>query len=142
MILDQQGLITSLKQMAVFAPEAIEPGGQRALQPMHAFDQVGPGRFQRQVEMIAHDHVSVDAPAVDRGRLGQGAHKGFRRARAVKEVAPVIATIDDVVARAGVLDAQPSCHARIQTGHISGARLKYKITRPDPICLDPFVWTP
>ena len=79
-ILHQQGLVSSLKEMATLPSVTVEPRRICALQPVHAIDEVRFRRLQRQMVMVRHDDIRVDAPAVPLARFSQRAGKRVRGA--------------------------------------------------------------
>jgi hypothetical protein len=80
------------------------------LQPFHALAEVRLGEFDREVEMIAHDDIRVNAPAEALRRLSQGSNKSFGGTLAVKQGAPVVAAIDHVVTGTGKFNAERAGH--------------------------------
>ncbi|MCZ7636423.1 MAG: hypothetical protein M5U12_10605 [Verrucomicrobia bacterium] len=84
--------------------------------------RVGLGRLNHQVEMIRHQAVCVDLPAGFENRLGQR----FQQALPVRVVSEdgfaSVASIHDVVDRAGVLDSQLAGHG----GGLARARRRHQ----------------
>jgi len=96
--------------MSALGPRPVEPGRKRALQPMHSFHQIRPRRFQREMEVIAHQSKRVQLPPRLLARLKQTPLERLRGRRQFKHVAPVVSAVNDVVNRAFVLDSRFSRH--------------------------------
>lgn len=110
---NQQGFITPLENVAVLSVKPREPRREGGLQPVHPVHQTGRRRFQRQVVVISHHDVGVDTPTEPSERFVQRAHKRVACAIGDRYVVLEIPAIDDVVERAGKLDAQaPSLAAQ------------------------------
>ena len=63
-VLNQLRLITTLKQVAPFVAKPVETIGKRSEQLLHPHRQVRLGRLQRQMEVVSHHDVRMNAPAV------------------------------------------------------------------------------
>src|SRR5213595_910545 len=59
---------------------------------------------------LQHDHETVEAPAMALTRLAQSRFERPRRTGGAKHVAAVIATVDHVVTRAGILHSKSTGH--------------------------------
>lgn len=104
-VLHQQRPIPALEKMSVHGSMAIEARGKRTLEPVHPFHQVRSWRFQREMIVVAHDDVGVKSPIMPDTRFRQ---RGFERlggARGFEYVTAVITAVDDVIQRAGILNA-------------------------------------
>src|SRR5450756_385012 len=90
----------------------VEPGGVGAEKPAHTGHQVGSGRLQDEVKMVAHETEGVDLPV----SLGAGFGEGLEETLAIQVVVenrfPSIPTIHHMVDRAGIFDAQLPRHGR------------------------------
>ena len=64
-------LIPPAQNMAKEFVPVVKPDGVGALQPSHAAHQVGVGRFQHQMVMIAHQTIRVNLPIGFLAGLGQ-----------------------------------------------------------------------
>ena len=149
-ILHQQRLVATLEKVPVLFAETIESGGEGTLQPVHTFDQVRLRGFERQMEVVAHDRIRVDAPVVADARLGKRGLEGCRSSTGLEDSTPVVPPIDHVVQRSLVLDSRHSGHDRINSGNslraprlaVPKSRVKTSQTnqaayqnteRPDPV---------
>ena len=89
---------------------AIEPRGVRAQEPAHPGDEIGVGRLDDEVKMIAHETIRVNLP------IGFGANLGERGEKfvVIKVVAEdgfaAVATVHDVINCARIFDAQRTGH--------------------------------
>jgi hypothetical protein len=73
--IDHQGLVAATEQMARELVLAIEARGVGAQEPFHAMHQIGLGRFDDEMEMIAHQAIGVHLSIGFRTRLSQGLKK-------------------------------------------------------------------
>ena len=109
--IDQEGLVTSAKEVAKEFVAAVEAAGVGAQEPFHARDQIGPGRLDHQMKMIFHEAIGMHLP----GSFGAGLREGFEETPAVEVVLEdgfaAVAAAHDVVNGAGVLDAKFAGHA-------------------------------
>lgn len=74
---------------------------ERALQPFHPCAQVWVGGFEREVKMVPHHDQGVNAPAAANGGFAQTRFEGARGIGGGENIAPIVAAIDDVIARPG-----------------------------------------
>jgi hypothetical protein len=74
--LDDDALVTSLKQVPYAAMAAVEGLRVDPIQPAHAADKVGFGGLDQEVIMIAHQAVGVAAPALLMNFLCQSLEEG------------------------------------------------------------------
>ena len=98
------------KTTGPLAPTAIEPDGITDIEPLHGLAEVGRRRFQQQMVMVAHEHVSVEyhSKAVDHFI------EQFAEMLAIpvitKNGSPFHATGGDVIPRAGARNSEWTCH--------------------------------
>jgi hypothetical protein len=111
-----QRFIASLKWPSGLTSKPVESRHPRSLQPFHAHAQIRFRSLKREVEMIAHDHERVNAPAKLHSRLHQTPFKGCRSSAGVEQVAAIVASIDDVVVCAAEFQPQFSGHFPAKTG--------------------------
>ena len=109
-VFNEQGLVTSLKQVAIFSAESIKPRRQGAMEPMHTLYKRRIRRFHSEMEMIGHQHISMDLPAKLSASLKEGSKKDLCRPNALEQVMPVVSSIEDMVDRSGKFDPQPPGH--------------------------------
>src|SRR5712691_2093020 len=74
--------IAALEKMAEYFVAAIVSLGVSALQPFHPGDQVSLGCLDKQMVMITHEHIGMDAPA---GPLA-GFLQSFQEAFAILDI--------------------------------------------------------
>ena len=142
--LHEQALVTAGKQMPSLVAKPVEAAGESRLQPLHAGDEISEGCFQREMEMIAHDHERVQEPRTALTRLEQRRLKGRPCFLVAKNPGAIISPVDDVVNRAREFESQLAGHAETSAA-ASGRRqrpltqkigyvaaLKYPDTQPDP----------
>ena len=86
--------------MAVLAPQAIEPGRKRRLQPLHPRHEVSLRGFDREVKVISHDDEGVQQPLAPCTRLEEAGLECGPGARVSKDPGAVVSAIDDVINRA------------------------------------------
>jgi hypothetical protein len=106
--------------MPALVAEAVEATGEGRLQPLHAADQVPEGRFQREVEMIAHDHKRVQQPRTALARLEEGPLKRGPRFLLAENPRAIISPVNDVVNRARELESKFARHAGISAAALGG----------------------
>jgi hypothetical protein len=90
----------------------IEPDGVGALQPAHPQNQVGVGRFQDQMVMVAHQTKRVYLPSGLLARLGQSLDAIVPLDISQKNILALVAAAHDVVNRCRIFDAQGPWHAQ------------------------------
>jgi hypothetical protein len=109
-VLHQESLIPTLEKMAMHRTIAIEARGKRTLEPLHPLHKIRSDRFQRQVIVIAHDGVRVNSPIVPHARFRQCRFERLRRTYSLEHVMAVIAAVEDMIQRTGVLNSQFARH--------------------------------
>jgi hypothetical protein len=99
-----------VKDKSSQSPSLPKPNGVGALQPAHTGHQIGLGRFQYQMVMIAHQAISMHLPA---GFLA-GFRQSFNEILPVhvvqEDILPPIAPAHDVIQRARILHSKLSWH--------------------------------
>ena len=126
LVLDQLCLIASLKQLTPLVTKSVEAIGESPEQPMHSGGQIRLGGLQRQMEVVSLHNVSVNAPAVATAHLFQSCQKGAFAAGDLKNVASVIAAVNDVVK--SVWEEEPKFTAHLPYRGASGCG--YQQTNP------------
>ena len=118
--LDQRGFVSAGEDMSgefVAAVEAVCIGAQ---EPAHAIDQIGFGRFNDEVKMVAHEAIGMHLPA----GLQAGFSECLEEILAVNiveiDVFAPIAAAQHVVNGTGILDPDLTWHGRRMMG--DGAR--------------------
>jgi hypothetical protein len=91
-------------------------------QPVHALDEVRLRSLEREVVVIAHESVGVDAPAHEGLGFADRCEKGLRFGRGEEEISPVITAVDDVVDRPWELDPELASHGTEGAGESGGER--------------------
>jgi hypothetical protein len=87
------------------------------LQPFHSADQIGFGRFQQQMVVVAHEHPSVNPPAGSSTCFNQSRHPHFPitiilAIHVIKENhIPEVSQAHDMVNGTRILQSQFPCHA-------------------------------
>jgi hypothetical protein len=68
-------------------------------------ERFGCGVSKGKMEVIAHDHIGVQPPGESPTRLIDGSFKRLRCADRGKHIPTIIASVDDVIQRARILNA-------------------------------------
>jgi hypothetical protein len=90
----------------------VEALGIGAQQPFHSKRQIGLRSFDDQVKMVGHEAVGVNLPAGLLTSLSQSAKELGSILVVVKNVLPMIAAANDMIARTFILDAKWARHDR------------------------------
>ena len=114
-VLHQSGLVPALKEMSALLAKPIEPGGKRALQPMHTRDQIWLGSFERKVEVVGQESIRVQSPRMELARFGDRGFESLRGSDGCEDITAIVAPVDDVVERSPKLNSQSSSHAICST---------------------------
>ncbi len=77
---------------------------------MHAGNQIGPGRLDHQVEMVAHQTIRMDLPLGLAACLPQCGQEPLAVFIVEENVLALVSAVEDVVHCSGVLDAQLARH--------------------------------
>jgi len=93
---------------------------------VHPRHQVALRGFQRQMIVIAHEHIRVEHPAGLGARLEQTVLERRPRPLGLEDMCPVIATVDHVVARPGEFESQLARHARQSAGAASAVNVNIR----------------
>ena len=94
---------------------AIEPTGVRAQQPMHPFAQIGVGRFDDQMKMVAQQAIRMHLPISLLTRLSQRFEEVLPIHVVEVNVIPAVSPAHDMVDGARILDSQLAWHASNST---------------------------
>ena len=105
-------LVTSLKQMAKDLMPPVVALRVGSLQPFHPRHEVCLGSLHQQMIVIAHQHVSVNEPAGFLAGFLQGFEKTLPIRIVFEDRAALIAAGHDMIYGTGILDAQRASHAR------------------------------
>ena len=87
--------------------------GVSAQEPLHAWDQVRPGRFQHQMKVGFHQTIGMDQPAGFGASLGQRLQKGSPVNVVAEDSGFAIAAAHNVVNGALILDPEFSRHEEV-----------------------------
>ena len=122
-VLNQLRLITTLKEVAPFVAKPVETMGKRPEQPVHPLRQVRRGRLQRQMEVVSHHDVRMNAPAmapaclVQRAKTTKGptdqTTKGPLNQRPEPPPSPLASRLARIASRPSPLANRPSPIARL-----------------------------
>src|ERR1041385_427286 len=96
--------------MAALFVSNIEALGVNPKQPFHSGNQVRQRSLDHQVEMIAHQAISMDLPFSLAACLRQGTQKSFPIKIVTENSLATISAIHNVINRAGIFDSQLSRH--------------------------------
>lgn len=109
--LDEEGFVAALEEVTALITEAIETIGEGGLKPLHAGNKVAFGGFEREVEMVAHEDVGMEAPAGFAAGFPEAGREGGAGGGGGEDISAVITAIDDVVNGAGVFEAKFAGHS-------------------------------
>ena len=104
-------LVAALEDMPLPQPRPVPPLTERAHQVFHPRNQIGLRRFQQQVEVVAHEHPSVNPPSMAFTNLCESEHKRLPVVVRLKNNLAAITTRHHMVNRPGILESCRSCHA-------------------------------
>src|ERR1700682_954591 len=110
LLLDEEALEATLKDMARTIVTAIEPLSVLAVHPLHPARERRLGRLEHEMEMIRHQGVRMDDPAEPANGLGEDAEEHQVIFVAEVDVAAVVAAGGDVPDGAGLLESEWSGH--------------------------------
>jgi len=96
--------------MAVFAPESIEARCKGAFHPVHALGEICISRFDRQMEVIAHQNIGMDDPPESLGGFVQAFLESLPHAARHKNRMPIVPPVNYVVKGVGELQSQWASH--------------------------------
>jgi len=77
---------------------------------MHAVDEIGIGRLEAKMEVIAHDHIGMQPPLEAIARFKQSLGERFGCSISGKQILPEIPPVDHVVARPFELNSDGPRH--------------------------------
>src|ERR1043166_166478 len=123
--IDDLGFITAAEQMAEELMAPIEAAGINSQQPCHARHQVGLGRLDDQMKMIAHQAPGVDAPTGSGTSLIQALQEKLAVCVRFEDCFATIAPAHNMVDGPRILNSQLSSHTPSQTGLLSTSILQY-----------------
>ena len=108
-----EGFVTSAEQVAEEFVAAIEARGVGAKKPFHPGYEIRIGRFDDEMKMIAHETIRMNLPIGLGASLGERDEKLFVIEIVAKDGFTMVATIHDVIDRAGIFDAQRTGHGTV-----------------------------
>src|SRR6185295_2805890 len=103
--LDNDGLESALEKVPRALMAAIEPDGVTDAQPLHAGGEVRLEGFQHEMEMIFHEHVSVQPPAKLRHGIGEQFAEMLVIAPVTKNRLLLVAASGEVIPATGAFEA-------------------------------------
>src|SRR5882672_11173782 len=106
-------LVAPAEKMPESLMSAIKADGVSAQEPLHAGDQIRPGRFQHQVKVGFHQTIGMDLPVGLGACLGQGLQKGSPIHVVAEDGGFAIAAAHEVINGAPILDPQFSGHEEV-----------------------------
>src|SRR5690606_31046591 len=109
-LLHEDRLITSLKHVPALVVEPVKSGGECALQPLHSRDQIGFGRLDGEVVVVAHQDRRVELPSGTRGGLEKTCYERVRGLCVGEKIAPVVAPVEHMVNGSREFDSGFSRH--------------------------------
>src|ERR1039457_6989774 len=127
-----QYLIPAAKQVPKFLVPPIEAAGVGAQQPLHPGHQVGLGRFDNQVKVVAHEAIRVHLPTGLLARLRERLQQPLPVLVILEDGLPPVAPIHHVIDRPRILDAQLPSHAPRLALPLPFSQANYTISLTDP----------
>ncbi len=103
-------LVTAGKEVAEFLVPAIETDGVGAQQPLHARHEVGLGRLDDQVKVVAHETIGVHLPTGLLTGLAQGLEEPVPVLIVVEDLLAAVATVHQVVDGSRILHSKLARH--------------------------------
>jgi hypothetical protein len=129
--IDDEAFVAALEKVAAFAAQTIEAGGEGALQPLHAFDEIAARGGEGEVVVVRHDTPRMHAPTGLDAGLVQAREEGGLGFFGSEEITPIVAAIEDVINAVWGLQSQWSGHGgESATGVGVG---QPQTPRPDPV---------
>lgn len=80
------------------------------LQPLHSRDQISFRRFHKQMVMISHKYIGMDAPAGFPAGVAKGGQESLPILIVAKDDLALVSARHDVIKGSGIFDAQSSRH--------------------------------
>jgi hypothetical protein len=117
LLLDQDGLEPSLHQVTVSLVSPVEPLRVDAVEVSHAPGQVGFGRFDQQMEVVAHQNEAMQSPFEALDSLSEDVQEAFPVSFVSKDVSPFVPPTRDMPDSTGMLQPQRSRHDRSSHYH-------------------------
>ncbi len=108
--LDVQRLVTSREKVSALLMPEVEALGVNPQQPLHPDHQVGLGRFDDQMKMIAHEAIGVNLPLSLVAGFGQGGQEYPAVLRIAEDFLPAIPPVHHMVDRSGKFMAHLAWH--------------------------------
>ena len=97
---------------------AIESAGVNSQQPLHAFHQIGLGRFHDQMKVIGHQTQRMDLPPGAPTALAQGFDEPLPVLLILEDDLAPIPAAHQVIDRPLILHSHLARHGRIVTGPV------------------------
>src|SRR5688572_26346964 len=120
--IDDDGLEAALKKVSRSLMAPIKPHSVADAQPLHAAREIGFGRFDHQMEVIWHQHVSMQTPAEAFDRLRQKFAKVLVITSIFENCLALVAARGEMMPSPSPFDTQWSRH-NCQRSYWSGDRL-------------------
>ena len=117
-------LVTSTEQVAEEFVATIEPRGVGAQEPAHPGHKIAAGRFDHEMKMILQETIGMHLPVRLGTSLGERGEKAFVIEVVAEDGLAMVATIHDVINRAGIFDAQLARHGNPLPPHRIGVNSK------------------
>ena len=100
-----------MEQVAATLVTGIVPRAVRDAQPLHGRREVRLLRTDQQVVMVAHEHIRIHAQREALRALSQSRQKPLVIPPVAEDRTLLVATVEHVVERILLVDAQRPCHA-------------------------------
>ena len=108
--IDGQRFVAAAKEMTDKSVPTVEAHGVGAQKPFHARHQVGAGRFEDQVKVVAHETPCVDLPVGFLASLPEGLQKQLAVFVGAEDRLAMVAAVHDVINGPRILDSELSSH--------------------------------
>lgn len=124
---DENGLVAVTEKPSPFVVPGVESSRVGVLEPPHALDEVGRGRFDEKVVMIAHEDPGPDPESGALAALAEGFQKEFFVSAFGRREDPVtpVSSGHDVVKGAFILDADLAGHGEGFVGDWDWSRTEF-----------------
>jgi hypothetical protein len=109
---NENALVPALVQVSYAVVASIVITSIGYVELSHEFGKVGFGGFEKQMEMVGHENVTVKPDRVDIYRLNKYLEKPFSVFIILKNILTFISTASNMVHCIGVLYAEGACHDR------------------------------
>jgi|GEM_PF-3614958 len=114
LLLDEDGLVSALKEMADAMMAEVEVAGIATVEKLHSGGEVWFGGFDEQMIVIGHQGEGVDPPAIGIDGAGQPGQASGEVVVVLEEGSFFVSTRGYVVQRPGKFDSQWSGHEGIR----------------------------